>query len=165
MITLHKAKTNDFMSIAQLDAIVWQQKEDSRHFIVDGEHAWKKWVEYAMVFYAKNTIGEKVGAIVAFPTLRNGWCIHKIFVHPDYRQYGIGKGLMHNVLQDIDRKEYKIFLTVAPENTYAIKLYEDLGFKKKKLHTGYYRSHEDRYIMERPVQWADCKENKLMIAC
>lgn len=164
MITLHKAEDKDFMSIAHLDAIAWKQENDNRDFIVDGEHAWKKWVEYAMVFYAQNEAGEKIGAIVAFPTMKSGWCIHKIFVHPEYRQHGIGKGLMLKVLREVDRKEYKIFLTVAPENIYAIKLYENLGFKKKQLHQGYYRSNEDRYIMKRPVQWADSQKNKLMIA-
>ena len=155
MIKIKKARTKDFMSIARLDTVIWNQENVDRSFMVDGEHIWKKWVEYALVFCAKNPQGLIVGAVVAFPTIKNGWCIHKLFVVEEYRQDGIGHALISRVLEEIDRQESKVFLSVSPENTGAIKLYQRLGFVKVELHKGYYREDEHRFIMVRPVQWAD----------
>lgn len=161
MITIKKAQSDDFMAIAKLDAVVWNDDGINRNYIADGEHAWRKWVDFSLVYYAENKQGEKVAAIVAFPTIKNGWCIHKLFVAQNYRQLGIAKSLMQHVLNDIDRLEKKVFLTVAPANACAINLYELFGFKIKKLHHGFYRDHEDRYMMKRPVQWADAIQRKL----
>lgn len=157
MNKIEKATADDFISIARLDELVWSKGEIDRSFMVDGEHAWRKWIDYALVFIAKDQQGKIVGAVVAFPTINDGWCIHKIFVIEAYRRDGIGRKLVSRILSEIDRKESRVFLSVDPKNCHAIKLYESLGFVKKELHKSYYRKHEHRYIMVRPVQWSDRK--------
>ena len=54
-------------------------------------------------------------------------------VLPEYRGKGIGKGLMNNILRLLKRNGYKkVCLRVDVKNKKAIKLYERIGFKKKK---------------------------------
>lgn len=80
-----------------------------------------------------------------FPTNTSEIFLHKIMVHPDYRGKGIGSALMQQALQDA---QDVVLLTVNPENTPAIKLYESFGFNVRTQVEGYYRPHEHRLIME-----------------
>jgi len=41
-----------------------------------------------------------------------------------------------------------VLLTVNPENTPAVKLYESFGFQVREKIEGYYRPHEHRLLME-----------------
>ncbi len=40
-----------------------------------------------------------------------------------------------------------VLLTVDPNNSAAVKLYQQLGFTVREHIRGFYRSHEDRYLM------------------
>lgn len=80
-----------------------------------------------------------------FPTNTSDIFLHKIMVHPDYRGKGIGSALMQQALQDA---QDVVLLTVNPENTPAVKLYESFGFNVRTRVEGYYRPHEHRLIME-----------------
>lgn len=149
-IAVGPARDRDFLAIASLDRRAWL---DNRHaeFIADGEHVWRLWVDGAHVLVARD--GEAVvGAIVAFPTLDGRLCVHKVMVEKSRRGLGIGSRLFEALLAQVDRGDgTECFLTVDPANQAALRLYPRWGFSERRFVPGYYREHEDRYVLTRPA--------------
>lgn len=147
MIRIQKAKPRDFLEIAKLDRRAWRENRNSK-FIPDGEHAWRLWVEHALVYCAWKE-GKMTGAILAFPCLSGEFCIHKVFVAPGARGRKIGTRLFDKLLQDLDRRGTGSFLTVDPRNESALALYGKWGFTGRTLVKGFYRKNEDRLVLKR----------------
>ncbi|MEQ8853171.1 N-acetyltransferase [Gimesia sp.] len=147
MYKIKLAQPGHFLDVAALDRIAWPEEPDT--YIPDGEHAWRLWCEYATVLIAVESQSDQrelvTGALLMFPTNTSEIFLHKIMVHPDYRGKGIGSALMLQALQDA---QDVVLLTVNPENTPAVKLYESFGFNVRTRVEGYYRPHEHRLIME-----------------
>ncbi len=147
MYKIKLAQPGHFLDVAALDRIAWPEEPDT--YIPDGEHAWRLWCEYATVLISVESQPDQrelvTGALLMFPTNTSEIFLHKIMVHPDYRGKGIGSALMQQALQDA---QDVVLLTVNPENTPAIKLYESFGFNVRTRVEGYYRPHEHRLIME-----------------
>lgn len=146
---IRPAQTDEFLDVAALDRIAWPIMDDT--FIPDGEHIWRVWCNYANLLVA--VVGDReplsesnsvAGALVMFPTKQHEQVLHKIMVHPICRGHGIGKALMQEAL---DGARVPVILTVDPENTPAVQLYEQFGFRIRERIDGYYRPHEDRLIM------------------
>ena len=148
-IKIQPAKALDFIAIAALDRIAWKEGIDSE-FIPDGEHAWRVWTEHALTFIARDTNADIIGVVLAFPTLRQGYCLHKIMVVKKHRGQGIGAKLLTALLALIDSENASCFLTVSPANRDALKLYRQRGFTQEEFHIGYYRATEDRFLLTRP---------------
>ena len=144
------ARQDDFLAIARLDRVAWAQNRNSE-FIPDGEHVWRLWVEHGAVYCALED-ESVVGAIVAFPCRSGSYCVHKAFVEQAYRSQRVGTGLFVALLAEIDRPGVEAFLTVDPINEAGIRLYEKWGFTKRRFVPGYYRSHEDRFVLTRPAR-------------
>ena len=72
--------------------------------------------------------------------------IVNILVKEEYRNKGIGTSMLKYIIQKSKDKE-NITLEVSSLNNIAIKLYENLGFKKVALRRGYYDG-VDGYLME-----------------
>jgi len=140
------AEPGDFLRIAALDSVAWGDQT----FIVDGEHTWRIWCEYATVLVARAADANAddpravVGALLMFPTNGQLLILHKIMVDARYRGRGLGKALMHAALE---RAALPVMLTVDPANAPAVELYKKQGFTIRELVKGYYRSGEDRYVM------------------
>ena len=147
MYKIKLAQPGHFLDVAALDRIAWPEEPDT--YIPDGEHAWRLWCEYATVLIAVESQSDQrelvTGALLMFPTNTSEIFLHKIMVHPDYRGKGIGSALMQQALEDA---QDVVLLTVNPENTSAVKLYESFGFNVRTRVEGYYRPHEHRLIME-----------------
>lgn len=147
--SIQRAEPGDFLQIAALDRIAWPDEPEV--FIPDGEHAWRLWCEHALVLAAKLSArtlpdsGDVAGALLMFPTIQGESFLHKIMVHPEGRGRGIGSELMRAGLA---RATTRTLLTVNPENSAAVRLYENFGFEIRELVKGYYRAHEDRYLMQ-----------------
>ncbi|MDA0710669.1 MAG: GNAT family N-acetyltransferase [bacterium] len=144
---IRKAETRDFIPIAALDREAWKENRNSQ-FIPDGEHVWRLWMEHALVYCAEND-GQIVGAILAFPSIKGIYCIHKVFVSSACRGTGIGSELFSVLLNEIDKKQAEAFLTVDPDNSAAISLYSKWGFTDQLHVKGYYREEEDRLVLTR----------------
>ena len=82
-----------------------------------------------------------------FPSKQNESVLHKIMVHPECRGQGIGTALMQAALE---KARTPVLLTVDPNNDPAVQLYRNFGFEVRERIDGYYRPHEDRYIMVHP---------------
>lgn len=147
MIRFERAAVSDAMAIAELDRHAWQDNRNPE-FIPDGEHVWRVWVEHALVFCARAD-HRVVGAVLGFPCVSGIYCLHKIFVDRALRGAGIGNRLLALFLAEADKRRLACFLTVDPENHRALRLYKGLGFREKEFVKGYYRSYEDRLVLER----------------
>lgn len=147
MVSIRRAEKTDYLEIARLDRIVWKGYPNSR-YIPDGEHVWLHWIEGAIVICAlkDNMI---VGAGCAFPYINGVFCVHKIFVHKDYRNRKIGTHLLKTLVDEILPYKQDAFLTVHPENKAAIKLYTSMGFTDREFVKSYYRKDEDRFVLTR----------------
>lgn len=144
-----QATPKDFLQVAALDRMAWPIEPEV--FIPDGEHAWRLWCEHAVVLIARlsnrsvSHSGNVIGALLMFPTVQGEAFLHKIMVHSDARGQGIGSALMK---AGLERATTKTLLTVNPKNSAAVKLYQNFGFQIRELVKGYYRPHEDRFVME-----------------
>ena len=147
-MTIDRANPSDFLEIARLDREAWAQSRNSE-YIPDGEHAWRLWTEYALVFCSWEE-DRLLGAVLAFPTLQqNLFCLHKVFVDHTYRGKGIGSALFDAMFVACDQRGVDCFLTVDPVNESAVRLYENWGFTERKFVKGFYRPEEDRLVLTR----------------
>ena len=147
MISIRKAEKSDYLAIARLDKAAWEGYPNIPN-IPDGEHVWLHWIEGAVVICA--TSGDTIaGAGCAFPFINSTFCVHKIFVHKDYRNRKIGTRMLKKLVEEINVYNQDAFLTVHPENKGALKLYESFGFAEKKYIKSYYREDEHRYVLKR----------------
>jgi len=132
-----RAQPDDHVQLREL------QKLTRGDRIVDGEHAWKVWINYCDVM--KAVADDKiVGAALGFPIKDNRVIVHQVFVHPEYANRGVGTRLLAELLKQNPDKEH--FLTTGTENDAAKRVYEKCGFEQKEFIKGYYRPEEDRYI-------------------
>lgn len=71
-----------------------------------------------------------------------------LLVGQTQRGMGIGKQLLQNWLVQLERLNYHtIFLSVAPTNAAAIKLYQSCGFVIESTQRDYLGKNEDRHLM------------------
>lgn len=148
-IQIEPAQATDYLNVAALDRLAWPIVPDV--FIPDGEHIWRVWSDTATLLVARRIAESPLresldiaGALVQFPTKRGELFLHKIMVHPDCRGVGVGTELMKAALAQAD---VPVLLTVDPNNVPAVKLYQSLGFTIREHIRGFYRPHEDRYLM------------------
>lgn len=78
-----------------------------------------------------------------------GWIL-SLGVHPKARGENLGKLLAKKMIMLLeDANVLDISLTVHPENTAAIKIYEALDFEVMGSYSNYYFDHTDRLVMKR----------------
>lgn len=148
MYHIQKAEIKDFLEIAELDRTVWSDNRNS-FFIPDGEHIWRIWVEYSLVF--KACIDDKiVGATVAF-LIKNDklYFLHKMFVQKEYRDKKVGSMMFEKLCHQLDSENAGCLLTVDPTNKRMLKLCRLHNFSEKNYIKSYYRDNEDRFLIGR----------------
>lgn len=148
-VRIEAAKSTDYLNVAALDRLAWPIVPDV--YIPDGEHIWRVWSDTATLLVARLTeesplreTHDIAGALVQFPTKSGELFLHKLMVHPDCRGSGIGTALMKAALAQAN---VPVLLTVDPKNAPAVQLYQSLGFTVREHILGFYRPHEDRYLM------------------
>jgi len=92
---------------------------------------------------------EKIIGYLIYWHIRNEVQISNIAISPDYRQMGVGEGILRKVLVEMRHKGADfVFLEVRPSNLAARCLYEKIGFTILGLRKGYYRNpSEDAIVM------------------
>ncbi len=126
MITIERASKTESLAIEQLDKTAWDQSSSTGP-INDSDITWRLWIEHAFVFTAKDD-SKVVGAALAFPTLNDKFCLHKIFIHNRYRNSQIASRLVASTLHEIDSIGSEIFVNIFSDNEKAIYLFEKHGF-------------------------------------
>lgn len=70
-------------------------------------------------------------------------------IHPEWRGFGFAKMLLTLMINDTVKQELpKITLEVRASNLGAIKLYEQMGFKKIHMRPQFYQDGENAWVME-----------------
>lgn len=78
--------------------------------------------------------GKIIGAVAIVRTSKTEAQLRWYFVHPDYRDQGLGKNLMQEAVNFcIERKYKSIFLWTTSELTAAAHLYAKAGFRKTEV--------------------------------
>ncbi|MEN4045134.1 GNAT family N-acetyltransferase [Sulfurimonas sp. NWX367] len=145
---IRKAKIKDFLKISKLDREAWGENAHA-DFVPDGEHVWRLWVEYAIVYCAEEK-KNIIGVILAFPTKNiSEYFLHKIFIDYQFRQQEIGKKLFHQLCNELDKKKFNCSLTTAPNNEAMKKLCKTFNFNEINFIKSYYRKEEDRLFYTR----------------
>lgn len=79
------------------------------------------------------------GALVAMAGERlrfDGWTeISAVCTAPRYRRHGLASRLVSTLVGEIQRRSESVFLHVLTDNTSAIRLYEELGFRARRSRT------------------------------
>jgi predicted GNAT family acetyltransferase len=79
------------------------------------------------------------GALVAMAGERlrfDGWTeISAVCTAPAYRGHGLASRLVSTLVADIQGRSERVFLHVLTDNTNAIRLYEELGFRTRRRRT------------------------------
>ncbi len=147
---IRRARGTDFLAVADLDRRAWGANRHSE-YVPDGEHVWRIWCEHGVTYVAVDA-DRIVGVALAFPCADGRYCMHKVFVAPTHRGHGLGTRLMERTLEELDTLRVSAFLTVDPVNDKALGLYERMGFTGRQFVAGYYRPHEDRFLLTRPAR-------------
>ncbi|MDT7880306.1 MAG: ribosomal protein S18-alanine N-acetyltransferase [Candidatus Hydrothermia bacterium] len=130
---IREAKRSDLIRIAEIEKLSFEFESWGLFFL-------GKFLEipYNKIIVAENN---EILGYCAFSD--EGEIIHikSIAVHPNYRNKGIAKALIKEVM----KLKKDIYLEVRVSNEIAIKLYENLGFKKIKTIKKFYSNGEDAY--------------------
>ena len=138
MITLRKAQKPDAKSIAALEQASidcpWTESQIAEE------------IDSGAVFLVAENNGEFCGYVSGEITCDE--CeISNIAVEVAHRRKGVGKALLTELLNELNRLEVKnVFLLVRDGNVPAISLYTSLGFTRVGLRKNYYKG-KDALIM------------------
>jgi len=147
-IEIKKAEIKDFLKISELDRKAWGHNKDAQ-FVPDGEHVWRLWVEYAIVYCAFDN-EHIIGVILAFPSTDPfQYLLHKIFIDYNYRNKGIGQMLFSILCDKLDELNAECSLTTSSGNNRMLEICSKFSFSEKIFVKSYYRETEDRYFLTR----------------
>ncbi|TDU40494.1 ribosomal protein S18 acetylase RimI-like enzyme [Gelidibacter sediminis] len=145
MITLRKATLKDLESIHQIETLSFKDGSYPlfvlrQFFDISNEYFYVAEKHHRVVGYA---LGNHT------KTLNQGWIL-SLGVHPDYRGQNIGKQLTEKLVEILEYNfSSEICLTVHPDNSSAIKIYEALGFENTKSYDAYYGKNEPRLLLKK----------------
>ena len=90
---------------------------------------------------------KRAGYVGSWLTIPNAEILN-LFVSEEYRGLGLGKKLMNEVCKVCIKENIKsLTLEVNKNNKYAVKMYEDLGFKVGTIRKKYYDNKEDALLI------------------
>ena len=91
--------------------------------------------------------GKRAGYVGSWLTIPNAEILN-LFVSEKYRGLKLGIELMEKVIEICNDMELEnLTLEVRGSNTYALSLYQQLGFKKEAIRKNYYEDGEDALLM------------------
>ena len=107
-----------------------------------------------LALYLVAKIEEKAVGYVGVWKILNEGHITNVAVHPDYRNQGIGRALVSELLLLCTKEGIDSFtLEVRKSNLIAQKLYRELGFVESGIRKNYYEDNkEDAIIMWKTVE-------------
>jgi ribosomal protein S18 acetylase RimI-like enzyme len=144
-----KAETRDFAEISAVDADAW----GGDPCMVDGQYAWRVFVEHTHVWVARCLNSEKiVGAVLLLPTSQQQhYFVHKLFVDRGFFRSGIGSALMAAACFFLDKLGATAELTVAADDWILWKIFINHDFSEKEAVPNYYGDGKTEISMTRSV--------------
>ncbi|MBQ6504430.1 MAG: GNAT family N-acetyltransferase [Flexilinea sp.] len=139
---IRKAALSDLNAALQLDREAF------------GVDAWT-FLDYMGVFsirsvkkFSAEDDGQFAGfAAMEFDHRKRAACLMTLAVRPEFRNRGIGAGLLHTCEAAFPGKNY--YLNVDEANKAAIRLYEREGYRQTGTEPGYYLNGHNAIIMEK----------------
>lgn len=138
---ISKTKEVDLPLIARIEARTYG--EESRWSL---EEYQRDFVKNNRVYLTAKTKGEIAGWLVLHIREKSSYVVG-ITVVKKYRGRGLGKKLMLKALKISGQHQKPTRLHVKTGNRPAIRLYENLGFKKRRKILDYYKPDMDAYEM------------------
>jgi ribosomal-protein-alanine acetyltransferase len=142
--------------VADLDAIMVLERAT---FTDDAwpEDAMRRELDSAQTYYLVAVDDSRPGSIDAYAGLLAGrgtgeGDIQTIAVAPEHRGTGLGRALMHTLIDEARRRgAERLFLEVRADNPVARSLYGSLGFAEVGVRPRYYRHGIDAVVMRLDV--------------
>lgn len=142
-MNIRSATATDISALTALEYQYYQAEGYPSAFLFQ---AYRQWPQ---MFWVAEANRETCGYVLAAPGATNNeaW-IMSALVSAEYQGQGFGAMLMKRALEELTAQGFnRIQLSVAPENTKAIKLYEKLGFVIIDRKDNYLGLGEHRLIM------------------
>ncbi|MGZ3612513.1 MAG: ribosomal protein S18-alanine N-acetyltransferase [Thermodesulfobacteriota bacterium] len=109
-------------------------------------------LSYCFVMERKDGSNRPLVGFICFRNVTEESELLKISVHPDYRQLGIGKKLMHFYIDFGRRRGVRTFhLEVNSSNQPAIHLYRSFLYEPSGMRKKFYQSNLDALLMMREL--------------
>lgn len=140
IITTRKIEVNEIDKIFEIDKKEFQPMNYPRFVL---KQYYDLFSELFLV--AENENKDILGYIIGGINNNEGWIL-SLATKSEYRGHGIGTKLCKSLLNLINIDS--ILLTVHPDNSGAIHIYEKLGFKTSARKENYYGDHSPRNIMK-----------------
>ena len=138
-------RNEDFTGVATLEASGGHENYRSAVFV--RQMGALSPATFLVALSGTTVVGFTVGTIVQDdPT--QAWILRMI-VKDGFRHRGIGSALLRAVCGELHgRGVTTLFLTVAPKNEPAVRLYRHEGFVQETLAHAYFGEGEDRFVMK-----------------
>ena len=142
------ATAADIAAVTALEASFYPDDGYPEPLFYQGLHQWPQ------LFQVAATEQQVAAYILGAPAeqAQHLWLM-SLLVSSEHRGKGLGAQLLEYWLNTAERLGYhSIWLTVAPHNSAAIKLYERFGFSSQQLEHDYLGQGQDRLVMLRNSQ-------------
>jgi ribosomal-protein-alanine N-acetyltransferase len=143
-VTIRRFQDSDFGSIVALEQGEKRNRYGAAVFVRQAA------VLYPKTFLVADRSGMPVGYTVGAGVqgdMATAWVI-RLSVGVNYQNQGIGTALLSRLIAELAARQVQhIFLSVAPDNVPAKKIYDQLGFTNVAHQSGYFCEGEDRDIM------------------
>lgn len=143
------ATSSDVAALCDLEASYYPTDGYPAPFFYQALHQWPELLQVLKGSSEKNNA--LLGYCLGAPGQTQGelWLM-SLLVDQSQRGMGYGKRLLQHWLKHVDGLGYqKLWLSVSPANSAAIRLYENTGFVIVTTKTDYLGVGEDRHIMRR----------------
>jgi ribosomal-protein-alanine N-acetyltransferase len=141
--TITKMKLEDIDEIVSMEtnpSILW-----SKNMFIE---ELKNPHSYCFIFKKNSDFDQKIIGFICFRNIGEESEILNIYVHPKYRQLGIGKKIMQFYINFCQAQNIKkLYLEVNTSNQPAIHLYKLFSFKSVGIRKKFYQGKFDAYQM------------------
>lgn len=142
-VQIRAAQVEDIARLARLEQQIFETVVYPEFFFRQAHDLWPDFLLLAWLD------GELVGYLLAAPGQQGieSIGILSLGVSSQSRGYGVGKALMQHFLRQRPASTRRLWLTVAPDNQVAIRLYQQLGFSQEQYYPDYYGAGEHRLLL------------------
>ncbi len=107
-------------------------------------------LKYEDSFYLVAILDNEIVGFAGYRVILDTADIENIVVKKSFRNKNIGTKLFEALIESIENSKIKIInLEVNQENTVAIKLYKNFGFKEQGIRKNYYKNHTNALLMQK----------------
>ncbi len=140
------AQHGDIQALLQLESLVFMASDGKLTKRAFSYHIRKK----NLLLLAKHRDSAQLLGYILVLVHRNSARVYSLAVHPSQQKQGIARALLTAAFDSLSlRHIYQIRLELRTTNLNALRLYESLGFKIKRVKADYYGKAEDALQMER----------------